>query len=322
MAAAEPTETLFDRLDHGVCVVDTGFLRPRFDAAYLLVEDGQAAFIDTGTNHSVPRLLQALAAQGLEPADVRWVIVTHVHLDHAGGAGLLLSRLPNARLVVHPRGARHMVAPGQLWAGVCQVYGEEVARSDYGELVPVPQERVVVAEDGFVLSLGGRPLRFLDTPGHAKHHHCIWDEASAGCFTGDTLGISYEVLRPAGVHYALPSTTPVQFDPLALRTSIDRVLALRPGRVYLTHYGAVEDVAQQAELVLAQSDAMVTLARTTPAPQLRDALRELYWHEARRRGLPMERSDFVDLSAMDVELNAQGLEVWLASGRASSAAGA
>jgi glyoxylase-like metal-dependent hydrolase (beta-lactamase superfamily II) len=315
MNPSDITEGRIDRLDHGVDVIDTGFVRPGFDAAYLLVEGGQAAFIDTGTNHSVPRLLRALEGRALDPADVRWVIVTHVHLDHAGGAGLLLSRLPNARLVVHARGARHMVEPSQLWAGVCQVYGDEVARRDYGELVPVPQERVVATEDGMVLSLGGRPLRFLDTPGHARHHHCIWDEASAGCFTGDTLGLSYEALRPPGVHYALPSTTPVQFDPAALRASIERLLALRPERAYLTHYGAVEGVGRQAEMVLAQADAMVTLARTTPAPGLRDALGDLYWQTARDCGLDMDRSVFAELTATDVELNAQGLEVLLASRR-------
>lgn len=302
-----------DRLSHGVSVIDTGFQRPRFDAAFLVVERGQAAFVDTGTNHSVPRLLAALVAHDLDAADVRWVIVTHVHLDHAGGAGLLLQHLPNARLVVHARGARHMVDPAQLMAGVRAVYGDETVQRDYGELVAVPQERIVPTEEGFVLDLAGRPLRFLDTPGHARHHHCIWDEASSGCFVGDTLGVSYEELRRPDAHYAFPSTTPVQFDPPALERSIERLVGLQPRVAYITHYGAVEQVETQADLVLKQVAAMVSLAREEPKPDgqaLRRRLEEIYRAQAQACGVNLARSDFARLVASDVELNAQGLEVW------------
>ena len=103
-----------DVLDHGIHVIDTGFHRPRFDAAFLIVEKGRAAFVDTGTNHAVPRLLAALDAAGLAPEAVEMVIATHVHLDHAGGVGLLMQELPRARLIAHPRGARHLVDPARL----------------------------------------------------------------------------------------------------------------------------------------------------------------------------------------------------------------
>src|SRR5690606_40338286 len=136
------------RLDHGISVIDTGFVRTQFDASHLIVENGRAAFVDTGTNHSVPRLLAALAAHDLEPDAVDWVVLPHVHLDHAGGAGLLLEHLPRAKLVVHPRAARHMIDPSALMEGVRAVYGEEVTARDYGELVPVPAERVVTTSDG------------------------------------------------------------------------------------------------------------------------------------------------------------------------------
>lgn len=307
------TDPCVDRLSHGVSVIDTGFQRPRFDAAFLVVEHGQAAFVDTGTNHSVPRLLAALQAHDLDVADVRWVIVTHVHLDHAGGAGLLLQHLPNARLVVHARGARHLVDPAQLMAGVRAVYGEETVQRDYGELVAVAPERIVPTEEGLVLDLAGRPLRFLDTPGHARHHHCIWDEASRGCFVGDTLGVSYEELRRPDVHYAFPSTTPVQFDPPALERSIGRLIGLQPRAAYITHYGAVEHVETQAELVLKQMAEMVSLVREEPKPDSHDVrrrLEEIYCTQARACGLNLARSEFSRLVASDVELNAQGLEVW------------
>ena len=172
--------SFLESLPHGISVIDTGFVRERFDASYLIVESGRAAFVDTGTNASVPRLLAALRLLGLTGQSVDWVILTHVHLDHAGGAGLLMEHLPQARLVVHPRGARHMIDPSVLMQGVRAVYGDEVAARDYGELRPVPAGRVVTPEDGTVLELAGRPLRFADTPGHARHHHCLWDERSRG----------------------------------------------------------------------------------------------------------------------------------------------
>ena len=132
--------SLYQRLDHGISVVDTGFVRPRFDASFLIVENGRAAFVDTGPNSAVPRLLAALEAHGLERDAVDYVIPTHVHLDHAGGAGLLMRELPQAKLVVHPRGARHLIDPSVLMEGVRAVYGAEVAARDYGELVPIPAD--------------------------------------------------------------------------------------------------------------------------------------------------------------------------------------
>ena len=307
---------LDERLAHGITVVDTGFVRPRFDAAYLVVEEGRAAVIDTGTNAAVPRILAALAAQGLQPADVDWVIPTHIHLDHAGGAGLLMRQLPRARLVVHARGARHMVDPSQLMAGVRSVYGEEVARRDYGELVPVPAERVTAADQGMVLHLGKRPLRLLDTPGHARHHLCVWDEASRGCFTGDTLGVSYREFHDARWHYALPSSSPVQYDPQALRESVARLLALRPALAFITHYGAVAEVEAQADMVLRQSDAMAALAQRLRdaddfGPRLRAGLRQIYLAEARAQEVGLPDAEILELLLADVELNAQGLAIWV-----------
>src|SRR5678816_92132 len=249
--------SFYQRLDHGISVVDTGFVRPRFDASFLIVENGRAAFVETGPNSAVPRLLAALAAQGLDRDAVDYVIPTHVHLDHAGGAGLLMRNLPRAKLVIHPRGARHMIDPSVLMEGVRAVYGEEVAARDYGELVPIPAERVITTSEAMVIELAGRPLRFADTPGHARHHHCIWDEASRGWFTGDTFGIVYPELHP----YIVPACAPVQFEQDALHESVARLLAQRPELMYLTHYGAVRDAEKLAVQFLAQVDAMADAAR-------------------------------------------------------------
>lgn len=302
--------------EHGIHTIDTGFQRPGFDAAYLLVENGHGAFIDCGTNHAVPRMLEALEKSGLEPEAVGWLILTHVHLDHAGGAGELMHRLPKARLVVHPRGARHMIDPSKLWAGATAVYGEEEMQRSYGTLRPVPAERVVEAPDGFVVELPGRPLMCLDTPGHARHHNAIWDPHSRACFTGDTFGLSYRELDTDAGPFILPTTSPVQFDPDALHASIQRLMNLRPHALYPTHFGRVEDLDRLARDMHEQIDAMVAIAlacdgREDRHDALGDALTELYARRAERHGWAGSRAEVVQVLGMDIELNAQGLGVWL-----------
>lgn len=308
--------SFIQHLAHGISVIDTGFVRTRFDASYLIVENGRAAFVDTGTNNSVPRLLGALAMHGLDERAVDWVIVTHVHLDHAGGAGLLMQHLPQARLAVHPRGARHMIDPSVLMQGVRAVYGDEITLRDYGELVPVPADRVVTTVDGGVLELAGRALRFFDTPGHARHHHCLWDEYSRGWFTGDTFGIAYpELATPQGPHM-IPATAPVQFDPPALHATIARLAAAQPEVLYLTHFGAVRYERRLASQMLAQIDKMVEAAgalagATDRHEQLKSACEAIYMAELRRCGSAVEDHTLRQILATDVELNAQGLGSWL-----------
>lgn len=309
-----------DDLGHGIYAIDTGFQRPRFDAAYLMVEAGRAAFIDTGTNHAVPRLLAALDALDIPRDAVDWVIPTHVHLDHAGGVGLLMDALPCARALVHPRGLRHMVDPKALWLGALAVYGEEEMQRSYGKLVPVPAERAEASHDGQVITLAGRPLRLVDAPGHARHHHALWDERSRGWFTGDTFGLSYREFDVAGRPWLLPTTTPVQFEPEALKTTLQRLLDAAPERMYLTHYGAVggtvADVRRLAAELIAQVDDVSALAvslRDAPDrhERLKDGLMSRWLDELRRRAWPGDLAQAAEWMAMDAELNAQGLEVWL-----------
>jgi glyoxylase-like metal-dependent hydrolase (beta-lactamase superfamily II) len=273
--------------------------------------------VDTGTNHSVPRLLAALAAAGLAPGAVDFVIATHVHLDHAGGVGLLMQQLPAARLVVHPLGARHLIDPTRLMDSARRVYGaDEVARS-YGDVIGVDAERVLRTADDMVLDFAGRPLKFLDTPGHARHHHCIWDERSRGFFTGDTFGLSYREFDTAAAGaWIMPTTTPIQFEPESLRRSIQRMLAYRPECMYLTHYGRVTEVPRLAGLLLEQMDAMVALALALPNDDARHAAMargfgEIYLTSLRAHGCTLADAQILDLLALDLELNAQGMSVWL-----------
>jgi len=232
--------------DHGIITLDADYLRPGLAAIHLIVENGRVAIVDTGTNPSVPLVLAELKHLGLAPADVEYVIVTHVHLDHAGAAGALLQNCRNAKLVVHPKGARHMIDPARLVAGSIAVYGREHFFEQYGEIVPAPAERVIEADDGFRLDLQGRTLSFLDTPGHARHHYCIHDSASNSLFTGDTFGISYREFDVEGRPFIFPTTTPVQFEPEALHASIDRLVATGAVAVFLTHYGRVTGLAALA----------------------------------------------------------------------------
>lgn len=304
-----------EALGEGLYAIDTGFERPHFDAAYLIVDSGHAAFVDTGTNHAVPRLLAALHALGLDTAFVQWVIPTHVHLDHAGGAGLLMQSLPNARMAVHPRGERHMVDPSALVASASAVYGEaEMARS-YGVPVAVDRARITTTTDGMALPLGRRRLEFIDTPGHARHHHCIWDERTRSWFTGDTFGLSYPELVSARGRWITPTSAPVQFDPEPLKASVARLLERAPAALCVTHFGRVPSAPHLGPLLLSQIDEMAAIGEGLRHAEhrharLRDALRAMYAQRLAEHDFgDLERS--LALMATDVEINAQGLGSWL-----------
>src|SRR6201997_768942 len=203
-----PRKPTLYRHPHGITAVDAEYLYPGHAAAHLIVDGGRAAFVDVGTNFSVPYLLAALDALGVPRTAVDYLLLTHVHLDHAGGAGLLLQELPNARAVLHPRGAPHMIDPSRLIAGSKAVYGERRFAEFYGELVPIPRERVRVAADGERVSLGGRTLELIHTPGHAMHHYAVVDAADASIFSGDTFATSYPPPAPPPGSLIPPSTVP------------------------------------------------------------------------------------------------------------------
>jgi glyoxylase-like metal-dependent hydrolase (beta-lactamase superfamily II) len=311
-----PLPDFLEPLSHGIYAVDTGFQRERFDAAYLVTHEGRAAFIDTGTNHAVPRLLQALAALDLPVDAVDHVIPTHVHLDHAGGVGLLMQQLPKAQLVVHPRGARHMIDPSALYQGALAVYGEAEMQKSYGQLLPVDSRRVLESADGLTIELNGRPLLFADTPGHAKHHHCIWDEASRGWFTGDTFGLSYREFDTAQGAWIVPTATPIQFEPERLAQSIQRLLAMQPQHMYLTHYSRVSDVPRLGALLLELLSQMVAMALPLrDAADRHTALKRgqsaIFTRSLAAHGCTLNAAQVEALLAMDLELNAQGMAVWL-----------
>jgi glyoxylase-like metal-dependent hydrolase (beta-lactamase superfamily II) len=300
----------------GISAVDTHYVRARLDASHLIVHRGRAAFVDTGTALAVPHLLAALDAKGVARDAVDWVLLTHIHLDHAGGAGALLAELPNARVAVHPRGAAHIADPAKLIAATRAVYGDAAYQRLYGEMRAVPRERLVVTEDGDRHELAGRCFEFLHTPGHALHHQAIVDPEAGAVFAGDTFGVSYRDFDVGGREFILPATTPTQFDPGQLHGSIDRIAALAPRAVFLTHYSRVADVARLAADLHAAIEQYVVLARRhrdDPARTARLCEAIFAWHSAALdahgyAGTPATRHALLD---DDITLNVQGLLGWL-----------
>ncbi len=305
------------RYENGIYAFDAGYVRPLLAAIHLIVENGRAAIVDTGNNESLGAVERALAALDLAPECVDYVILTHIHLDHAGGAGAMMRAFPNARLVVHPRGARHMADPAKLVAGATAVYGAAEVRRLYGEVLPIDAARIVEAAHELRLDLAGRELLCLDTPGHARHHICIVDRKSGGIFTGDTFGLSYRELDTDGRQFIFPTTTPVQFDPQAMHASLDLLMSYRPTAMYLTHYSQVVDVAAKAAELHRLIDAHLDIARREKdsGPDRHSRMRAMLAHllvdEAKAFGCQLPPAEILEIFATDLELNAQGLGVWL-----------
>lgn len=304
-------------LGHGISLIDAEYLYPGVVAVYLLQQQDELAIIETGTANSAANILAVIDSQGLSPNNVRYIIPTHVHLDHAGGAGELMQHCQNAQLVIHPYGARHMIDPSKLVAGTIAVYGEEKFKQLYGELKPINADRVIEAPDNFKLTLGDRRLLFLDTPGHARHHFCVYDEGSQGIFSGDTFGLSYQEITTEAGPFIFPTTTPIQFDPPALLQSIDRLMTLNPKQIYLTHFGNIEPTG-----------AIVNQLKKRVHHFTQIALAEKDNNDNRLQHIEQRLKDYLlaELAAMqchqsvdfleqflrnDISLNAQGLDIWL-----------
>jgi glyoxylase-like metal-dependent hydrolase (beta-lactamase superfamily II) len=304
------------RHPHGITAVDTEYLHPGHAAAHIIADGGRAAFVDVGTNFSVPYLLAALDELSIPRAAVDYILLTHVHLDHAGGAGLLLQGLPNARAFVHPRGAAHLVDPAKLIAGSKVVYGAERFERLYGELVPLAAERVHQVADGEKLVLGGRTLELIHTPGHALHHYAVVDAAHNSIFPGDTFGVSYRALDTAQGAFVTPATTPTQFDPEQLIASVDRMLAYQPEALYLMHFSRVTDVPRLGDSMKMQVAALAGIARAhaadaDPAPGIKADMLALWLRLARAHGVALSEAHIRQVLGGDLELNTQGLVVWL-----------
>lgn len=298
--------------ENGIYAFDAHYERDGLVSIYIILDGGRAAIVDTANNKALPYALDALKKLGVTHESIDYILLTHVHLDHAGGAGLFMQEFPNAKLVVHPRGARHMIDPAKLVAGVQKVYGAEETERMYGTLIPVPQPRIVTPEDGDEFRLGNRLIVCLDTPGHAKHHMAYFDKTANAVFAGDAFGITHKGLEVGERQSVIPTTSPVQFDPESMHRSIDRIVALNPSAVYPTHFGQMRDVKGIAadlhrlidDHVKAVVDAEGDLKKTY------DGLIELFEAEKTRQGWPIASEEWRVVFNVTIELNAQGLCVW------------
>ena len=288
---------------------------PRFTAAYLRIAGEECAFIEAHTSHALPKLLAALEANGKKPEQVRYLVVTHAHLDHAAGASAVLAACPHATLVAHPRAAKNLIDPARLIAGATQVYGAERFAKLYGTIEPIPQERVQTLADGETLDLGDAKLQALHTAGHAWHHFAVDYPTLATVYTGDTFGLVYPALQ-RGVCFALATTSPTGFHAAEARKSVDRIVALGRDAACLTHFDEVRDLAECARQLhhwIDLSDQWVREAAAA-APStgkeletaLSEKLRAAIAKDTSARGLELTSADW-KLLALDIELNAQGL---------------
>ncbi|MBL0386576.1 MBL fold metallo-hydrolase [Tumebacillus sp. ITR2] len=277
--------------------------------AYIVRGESKTALIEVGSSHAAQTILDNIAAMGLQPTDIDYVIVTHIHLDHSGGVGYILPQFPNATVVCHPRAARHLIDPTRLIAGASAVYGEDLERI-FGTILPVPEERVLALADGETLDLGGRTLTFYDTPGHARHHCSIHDSGSEGIFTGDTVSIRY-VPELTGWDFAclFPSTSPSEFDRDAVFQTVERLQKLHAKRIYHTHFGVTEPATYAFERTLKTVADYDAFSREMFRPGLP-------WEDLAERIREYIRADLAehghhvhDLSGieLDIRLNAQGM---------------
>jgi len=245
-------ETLpFDPATHFVDVRMMGVAG--FGSIYL-IDDDEKALVETGTSNDARTILEAVREFGLRPSDIRHVIVSHIHLDHAGGAGFLLKEMPNATVYVHERGFKHLIDPGKLVASAASALGDMAG--EFGTMAPIPPDRLHAVKDEEALDLGGRVLRFLDSPGHAPHELTILDERNRCIYTGDAAGLYFprdEIL--------IPITPAPAFDLEQNLATFRRILELKPRALLFSHFGPHDRPREAIQKQLVQYPAWSELVR-------------------------------------------------------------
>jgi glyoxylase-like metal-dependent hydrolase (beta-lactamase superfamily II) len=281
--------------------------RPHRTGAYVILDDG-VTVVDPGAARGIPRLVEGIRALGVDPGDIRRVVVTHVHLDHAGGVGTLVRDLPRATVFCHPRAAAHLADPGRLLEGARAVYGERLERL-FGAVLPVPAWQIRAVEDLGRVAAGRHALRLFDSPGHARHHATVLDERTGGLFTGDAVGIRYDPGFTGWPKvYGLPTTSPSAFDPPAMLATLDRLERLGAVAVLHTHFG-VSPPAEAFAFTRRGVEAMLRLLDRFGDRALTERDVRRAWEDWVREDLEAQGLGDVDLDPLgeDLRLDALGL---------------
>ncbi|MBP9885800.1 MAG: MBL fold metallo-hydrolase [Leptospiraceae bacterium] len=293
--------------------IDCHYYTNEFAAAYLLQEGDDALFVDNNTNFAIPYLLSALASRQIPKENVKYLIITHIHLDHAGATSRLVQEFPNAIVLAHPKAAPHIINPKRIIESASMVYGKENFEKMYGEILEVPSARVRVMSDGEVLKFGSRELTFIYTRGHANHHFVILDSKTNSIFTGDSFGISYPCLKQGSYPFLFPSTTPTDFHADEARLSIEKILNTKADNAYLTHFDIWLDMKSGSEQMLLGIDRMekifLDLVKSNKPDselqtQCENQIMNFYEEEFSKRKIPLSVLTFLKPDAM---INAQGL---------------
>lgn len=299
------------KLDDRIYLIDGFDLDTENRTGTYVIDEEELTLVETGPSPSVKYVKKGLESLGFTLDQVRYIIVTHIHLDHSGGAGLLIRECPNAKVVVHPRGAQHLIEPRKLAAGARAIYGDSFQEL-FDPIIPVPEDRVLLKTEGDTLQIGPDcTLKFYDTPGHAKHHFSIFDPVSNGMFTGDTAGIRYELLYREGIDFFLPSTSPNHFNPMDMKNSIQRFREMNLDRIYFGHFGITENVEvalqqvsdwidvfmEEAEQVVAEKKGYDVLSARLIS-RIKDHLRE--------EGIPDEHEIYIILN-LDMQVSSLGI---------------
>ncbi|MDO6451609.1 MBL fold metallo-hydrolase [Oceanobacillus profundus] len=299
------------KLDDRIYLIDGFDLDVVNRTGTYVIQEEALTLIETGPSPSVKYIKAGLAALGHELDEIKYIIVTHIHLDHAGGAGLLLRECPNATIIVHPRGERHLINPKKLAAGARAVYGDSFSEL-FDPIVPVPEDRLLVKGEGDILEIGPNcTLEFWDTPGHAKHHISIYDPISNGMFTGDTVGVRYEQLVPNGVDLFLPSTSPNHFNPNDMEASIKRIRDKNLDRIYFGHFGMTQNIEEALNQVQSWLEVFMEVGEQTVIEGkgydvISQRLLTKIQEHLREKGIPDEHEVYI-LINLDLQVGSLGI---------------
>ena len=314
MDGGEPA-TMTATHPQGITTIDCQFHEPQRAAVYLLTERGHGAFVDQNVGSATPLLMGALEARGMRGEDVDLLIVTHVHLDHAGGSGAMARLCPNATVVCHPRAAQHLADPAKLCAAVRALYGDEDYDRLFGEVVPINEARLRAVEDGETIEWQGRRLEFMHVRGHANHHIAVHEPGREAVYSGDAFGIGR--VGPGRVEdpLVMAACAPADFDPEEARRSAERIVGTGAKTVYQTHFGAVTALEKAHAQLLESIGRMEKVMREALEQELNDEILEAFClaeveHEMHEQIDGSGRDDADALKEwfrFDVRLNALGV---------------